>query len=129
VNIQGEVDFLKQIQASGSADIQQVISGFLCKIDEVNGSLQILFGGVYKTFMANPCQLDKWLAKQVEDIIKQEMMMRESINKLRLKTMMGQDTKEAVSEATEEVVNGESKKRVEAFKEVPEEIREWEKKR
>ena len=123
--IKAQVEMLKQLQVNVGVDIKKLVAGFFFQIDEINRSLQLLFRTVYLTYATNPCDLDKWLANQVEKIIEEEIKMRDSIIKLRLKMTQGQEIKDAISEILEEII---AEKKVEISDEVKnmlKKAREW----
>jgi hypothetical protein len=99
-NIKGEIDALKGLKASGGADIQSLVVGLLCQIDEVNRSMQLQFSAVYVSYSANPCESDKWLRKEVSKIIQQEALMRERLAKIRGELAVTNDVKGTLTNGT-----------------------------
>jgi hypothetical protein len=128
LKIHDEMNVLKQIQINAGVDIQQLISGLLFQIDEVNRSMQFHFRAIYLGYICNPCELDKWFAKRVDKIIRTETRMRETMNRLRLSLAQKQDTRVALSTALNELTTDENTSSSEELEKALKESEEWKKK-
>ena len=123
--IHTEVKALAQLQVDADADVRELIAGFLFQIDEINSSLIIHLRSAYVVFSTNPCEMDKWLAKEVEKIIKEETKMRNTLNKLRLKISRGQEIKDAVSKAMAELASDKKADVSEEITKIRKETKKW----
>jgi len=124
-NITAQVEMLKELSIEVSADIQRLIAGFFYHIDEINRSLQLLFRTVYIMYGTNPCFLDEWMANQVEKIIAEEIKMRDSILKLRVRMEQGYRIKDAILEIQKEMIADMKTEISDEIQQILEKSKEW----
>jgi hypothetical protein len=125
--VEAQVDLLKKLNVTLNAELQKVVSGFFCQIDEINRSHQLLFRVAYMTYSTNPCEMDKWLADRVQFIIEADIKMRNSVIKMRMNLAKGlpiQEINVLVSECLKELIL-DSKSLSDVTKETIEKTEEW----
>jgi len=68
--------FQGKLEAGFTGNVKKYIKGFFAELDAANRTTQMAFRAIYVTYCSNPCNLEEFLAKEIQEILKRENMLR-----------------------------------------------------
>ncbi len=66
----------QELQGKLGASFENHINGFFTQLDQANRNMQISLRASYVVYTINPCENDKWLAREVHKTIENENFLR-----------------------------------------------------